>query len=266
MDEAELLEVAVEAAQAGGQVALGWQARLAELVVEEKTGPADLVSRADREAEAAVLAVLQRARPDDAVLGEESGTRAGTSDVQWVVDPVDGTTNFLYGRADWAVSVAAVSGRTALAGVVLEPVTGRATTAARGGGTWCEGTRCRVSDVALPAAVVDLGLGRPPTRSRAGALFDALVPRARDVRRGGSAAIALASVATGRVDACWSPDLQPWDTAAGVLLVREAGGVVGDLAGLRDDAPRHVLAGGARVVEQLRPLLREVYAGTAAGA
>lgn len=256
----ELLDVAVSAARAAGAVALRWQARLGDLTVEHKGGPGDLVSEADREAELAARAVLEAARPDDAVVGEEAAATGGSSGVRWYVDPVDGTTNFLYGRDDWCVSVAAWRDGVPVAAAVLEPVPGRLTTATAGGGAWCDGVRLQVRrPPSLDLAVVELGLGRARQRERAGELFGLLVPRVRDVRRGGSAALALTNVAVGRADAVWSPGLQPWDLAAGVLLVQEAGGVVGDLDGPADGLPSDVLAGDPGVVDALRPLLRQAY-------
>ncbi len=271
----ELLDVAREAADAAATSALAWRARAAELRVEEKAGPADLVSQADRDAELAVRAVLARRRPDDAVLGEEGGTAAGSSDVVWVVDPVDGTTNYVYGRDEWAVSVAAVrvagpaspatvAAGKVLAGVVVEPVVGRTTWASAGGGTWCDGVRTHVRPTTdLAQVLVELGLGRPPTRQQAGRLVGLVDREVRDVRRGGSAAIALAQVATGRADASWGPGLQVWDAAAGVLLVREAGGTVGDLTGpLVDGIPATgtVLSAAPGVFEALRRVVAAVYA------
>lgn len=261
MDTPEaLLDVAVEAAQAAGEVAMRWRARLRELTVEQKTGPGDLVSEADRDAEQSARAVLSKHRPDDAVVGEEGEATDGDSGVQWYVDPIDGTTNYLYGRDDWCVSVAAWRDGAALAAVVLEPVTDRLTTATAGGGAWCDGVRLQVRrPLSLDLAVVELGLGRRDRRARAGQVMGALVPRVRDVRRGGSAAIALSNVALGRADAVWSPGLQTWDMAAGVLLVTEAGGVVGDLDRTVDGMPSsgEVLAGDAELVEALRPLLQQ---------
>ncbi|MDP9434428.1 MAG: inositol monophosphatase, partial [Actinomycetota bacterium] len=171
-----LLEVAVEAARAAGEAAMGWWARGHgpgdRLQVEEKTGPGDLVSQADRDAEQAIRDVLARRRPDDAVLGEETGSTAGRSGVRWVVDPVDGTTNYVYGRTEWCVSVAAVDDRDGrlLAGAVLEPAVGDRLTAARlGGGTTCDGHPVRVRrPESLALAVVELGLGRAAQRRRAG--------------------------------------------------------------------------------------------------
>jgi myo-inositol-1(or 4)-monophosphatase len=271
----QLLEVAREAAEAAARSAMAWRARAAELRVEEKAGPADLVSQADRDAERAVRTVLARTRPDDAVLGEEGGTAAGSTGIVWVVDPVDGTTNYVYGRDEWAVSVAAVrvdgppgpatvAAGEVLAGVVTEPVVGRTTWARRGGGAWCDGVRLHVRPTTdLAQVLVEMGLGRPPLRQQAGRLVELVDRQVRDVRRGGSAAIALAQVATGRADASWGPGLQVWDAAAGVLLVREAGGTVGDLNGpLEDGIPPTgaVLSAAPGVFEALRSVLAEVYA------
>ncbi|MCW2605864.1 MAG: hypothetical protein JWO60_557 [Frankiales bacterium] len=255
----DLLQTAVETARAAAEVALRWRARPGGLRIEEKTGPGDLVSQADREAELAARRVLADRRPDDAVVGEEAPSTAGTSGVDWYVDPIDGTTNYLYGRDDWCVSVAAWRGSDPLVGVVLEPVLDRLTTASAGAGAWCDGVRLQVRrPSALAQSVVELGLGRGERRARAGRLLTTLDPQVRDVRRGGSAAIALANVARGCSDVVWSPGLQPWDLAAGVLLVVEAGGVVTDLAG--GPPVGEVLGGEAGVVEALRPLLQQVYA------
>jgi myo-inositol-1(or 4)-monophosphatase len=260
-DPEELLEVARAAASAAIGVALAHWERLADLAVEEKAGPHDLVSAADRETEQAVLSVLGARRPDDAVVAEESGRRTGTSGVQWAVDPIDGTTNFLYGRVDWAVSVAALdpTGRV-LAGVVAEPAVQRVTAAGAGLGTWTNDVE-RVADLDqtdLGRALVEVNFGVPAQKADAGRMVDALVPAVRDVRRGGSAASALAQVATRRADGAWVPGLQPWDCAAGILLVSEAGGVVGDLAGAtpgRVPASGDVLAAAPALWEGLRQLL-----------
>ncbi|MEV7046541.1 inositol monophosphatase family protein [Amycolatopsis sp. NPDC051061] len=232
MDLDELLSVAREAAGEGARTAMSWRAR--ELVVEEKAASDDLVSQADRDTEQTIRTVLARRRPGDAVLGEEAGATAGAGRVRWIVDPIDGTTNYLYGRPDWAVSVAAADATdgTLLAGVVVEPVLGRTTEARRGGGTIADGAAVpALNQDDLSRALVELNFGRPPQRELAGRVIDALLPRVRDLRRGGSAAAALAQVATGRADAVWAPGLQPWDCAAGVLLVQEAGGMTGDLEG-----------------------------------
>jgi myo-inositol-1(or 4)-monophosphatase len=261
----ELLALARRAADAGAEVASAWSRHREELRVEEKAAPDDLVSQADRDAERAIRRVLAEVRPEDGILGEEDGMAAGGSGVHWLIDPIDGTTNYLYGRPDWAVSVAAVSSadtRT-LVGVVAEPALGRATEASVGEGAWCDGRRLRLrGEPDLERALVEVNLGRPAQRGHAGDLLRALVPRVRDVRRGGSAAAALVQVADGRADAYWGPGLRAWDGAAGALVVSEAGGAVGDLEGpTAGDWPDggDVLAAPRSLWEPLREILRSIY-------
>lgn len=261
----DLLEVAREASQVASDLAMSWRQRADQLNVEQKTGPWDLVSQADREVEDAVRAVLGRRRPDDAVLGEEAGKSTGSSGVEWVIDPIDGTLSYLYGLSDWTVSLAARSSAgELLAGVVAAPVIGRVASASRGGGTWVNGQRVVVrDDPDLTHALVGVNFGRGVVRAKAGRMVDALVPRVRHVRRGGSTAASLTDVAIGCADAAWTPDSQPWDIAAGVLLVQEAGGLVGDLADVVEDiAPPtgDVLAASPGLWEQLRALLAQAYA------
>lgn len=259
-----LLDIARQAAAAGAEVATTWWGRLDTLEIEQKADPDDLVSRADRETELAIRAELTRHRPTDPVIGEEYGGALGSAAVSWAVDPIDGTTSFLYGRADWSVSVAALSiTGDVLAGIVLQPALGLATSAARGSGAWENGRRLELNQpTELRRALVEVNLGRGPQRDRSGRLFDALVPRVRDIRRGGSAAVALANVAAGRADAAWSPGLQVWDCAAGVALVAEAGGLVGDLGGpspAQALASGDVLAAPESMWSDLHTILRDVY-------
>jgi myo-inositol-1(or 4)-monophosphatase len=261
----ELLGAAREAAREGAAMAMSWRRNLASLEVEEKAASDDLVSQADRDVERAVRAVLGRLRPTDGVLGEEGGETAGASGIRWLVDPIDGTTNYLYGRPDWAVSIAAVRQQDSqtLVGIVAEPGLDRVTEATVGGGTWSGGGRLRCDPATdLTRALVEVNLGRGPQKAQAKNLIGELLPRVRDVRRGGSAAAALAQVADGRADAYWGPGLQPWDGAAGALLVSEAGGSVGDLAGLTAGdwpASGDVLAAPAGLWEPLREVLAGVY-------
>jgi myo-inositol-1(or 4)-monophosphatase len=261
----ELLALARRATEAGVEVANAWFRRREELQVEEKAAADDLVSQADRDTEAAIRAVLTEARPEDGVLGEEDGMTGGASEVYWLIDPIDGTTNYLYGRPDWAVSVAAVhrASSRSLVGVVAEPALGKTTEASRGGGAWSDGRRLRRrGGVELERALVEVNWGQPAQRGLAADLLRALVPRVRDVRRGGSAAAALAQVADGRADAYWGPGLQSWDGAAGALIVAEAGGEVGDLehtTGGDWPAGGDVLAAAPSLWEPLREILRSVY-------
>jgi myo-inositol-1(or 4)-monophosphatase len=261
----ELLRVARVAALAGAEVATAWGRRRTELEVEEKAAPDDLVSQADRDTERAIRERLAKVRPEDGILGEEDGGGAGASGIRWLIDPIDGTTNYLYGRPDWAVSVAAVreEGGQSLVGVVVEPDLGRMTEASRGGGAWSDGRRlrCRGAEE-LHRALVEVNWGREAQRDLAGDLVRALGPHVRDIRRGGSAAAALAQVADGRADAYWGPGLQAWDGAAGALIVAEAGGTVGDLEGPTDGdwpASGNVLATVSPLWAPLGEKLRSVY-------
>jgi myo-inositol-1(or 4)-monophosphatase len=264
-DVGDLLAVARLAAAAGAEVALGWRGAASGLEVREKAGPADLVSQADHDTERAVRAVLAQRRAHDGILGEEQGSVAGSTGVRWLVDPIDGTTSYLYGRADWSVSVAACTepdGRL-LAGVVVEPMLGRFTEASAGGGAWSAGTRLSVrTPEDLSRALVEINLGRPDQRDQAGAMVAALISEVRDLRRSGSAAASLAKVATGRADAAWIPGVQPWDCAAGVLLAEQAGALVGDLSGPCPGtwpASGDILAAPPAIWECLRELIAGAY-------
>jgi myo-inositol-1(or 4)-monophosphatase len=267
-DIATLERVARDAAVVGSEVAMQWWRNADRLVVETKAGPDDLVSQADRQVEGAIRARLRSLRPDDQVRGEESGDTPGNSNVLWLLDPIDGTTSFLYGRSDWSVSVAAVSRAdgTILAGAVAEPALDRVTTAGLGSGTWMSGTpdtAARLRPVAqLARALVEINLGRPEQRPLSGPMLTSLVRSVRDVRRSGSAAAALAALATGRADAAWLPGLQPWDGAAGCLLATQAGAKVGSLTGDSDGRwpdGGDVLAASPRIWGLLQQELADVY-------
>ncbi|MFD1145573.1 inositol monophosphatase family protein [Saccharothrix hoggarensis] len=261
MDLDELLDVARTAAQAGGRTAAFWRHRAHRLFLETDVPPGLLIGEARGDAERAVRSALTRLRPNDGVIGPE-GSSAGRTHVRWIIGPIDGSVDYVYGRPDWAVSVAAAApGGALLAGVVFEPALGLVTEARLGSGTATDGVRVPLpSRREMPDALVEVGLvGRGGS---AGRTVDALVPRVGEVRRGGSTAAALARVAAGRADALWAPDLKPWDCAAGVLLVQEAGGAVGDLVGT---SPRtwpgsgDVLAAAPGVWGPLRELLAEVH-------
>ncbi|RFU19025.1 inositol monophosphatase family protein [Geodermatophilus marinus] len=236
-DPAALLGLAVDVArEAGGLVARG-RASAAEQV-DVKSSPVDLVTAVDRACEELVVRRLLAARPDDGLLGEEGGERTGTSGVRWVVDPIDGTTNFVYGLPAYAVSIAAeVDGRVE-AGVVLNPATGELWSATRGGGATLQAGDADPVPLAVGApaslgeALVATGFGYGAEQRRVqGAVVAELLPQVRDIRRHGSAALDLCSVAAGRVDAYYELHLNPWDHAAGALVAAEAGAVVTGLPG-----------------------------------
>jgi myo-inositol-1(or 4)-monophosphatase len=236
-------------------------------VASTKTSPVDVVTAMDTAAEALLLEQLLAARPDDGLLGEEGGLRAGTSGLTWVVDPIDGTVNYLYGIPAYAVSVAVVQGQpepagwTVLAGCVHNPQTGETWTATAGGGAFLDGRRLEgPAEVPLDRALVGTGFGYVAERRRQQAtVLQQLLPRVRDIRRAGSAALDLCALATGRLDAYYERGLQPWDQAAGVLVAREAGARVTGPRGLH---PGEDLVVGAapRLQAELLGLLDELGA------
>ncbi|MSR35986.1 MAG: inositol monophosphatase [Gemmatimonadetes bacterium] len=231
-----LLQTALAAAEAAAQVHLRWIGRVSVREAALK-GTSDFVSQADLEAQQAAIAVISQRHPDHRVLAEEDeapGSTATAGPPLWVLDPIDGTTNFLHGHPMYCVSVAVLVGGTPEAGVVACPSTSERWWATRGGGAFKSGRRIRVSDPQdLRTALV--GTGFP---FKALHLLDEYLAQmgrvlrnSAGVRRGGAAAIDLAYVASGSLDAFWELDLKPWDVMAGVLLIREAGGVVARLDG-----------------------------------
>ena len=227
----ELAELAIEIArEAGGLARLRREEGVA--IAATKSSIADIVTEADREVETLIRSRLAAARPDDGFLGEESGADRGESGITWVVDPIDGTVNYAYGIPAYAVSIAAVRGEPvpesweALAGAVFSPPTGEMFHAAQGAGAWLSGRRLEVN--ARPSAAGALlatGFGyNPATHAGDLARVGRVMPMARDLRRVGAASLDLAFVAAGRFDGYFERGLQPWDHAAGALLVVEAGG------------------------------------------
>jgi myo-inositol-1(or 4)-monophosphatase len=221
-----------------------------------KSSPTDMVSEADEAAEALIRGRLLAARPDDGILGEEEGDTPGSSGVRWVVDPLDGTTNFLFGVPQWAVSVACEDGDGRLAGTVYDPMRDELWSAERGGAPTCNGVRVSASDkVDLGQALVATGFGYDArVRARQGELVARLLPRVRDVRRMGAAALDLAWVAGGRMDAFFERGLKAWDRAAGELLCERAGLQLVELpaAGVM---PEGVLVAPSGLVGALRELV-----------
>jgi myo-inositol-1(or 4)-monophosphatase len=221
--------------------------------VEVKSTATDMVSDADREAEVAISDLLGRERPDDALVGEEGAGEGGSSGRRWVVDPLDGTTNYLYGFPAWCVSVALEDAEGGLAGVVHDPWRGETFRAARGAGAELDGRPIRVRDHDdLATALVATGFGYDAERRAAQAeVLRRVLPRIRDIRRAGAAALDLCWLAAGRLDGYYERGLNPWDWAAGSLIVTEAGGRVEELRG----EPFGLVAGGPRLVDPLRDLV-----------
>ncbi len=260
------VNVMVKAARAGGNILLRHMHRLDALNVVEKERM-DYASEVDGLAEEAVVKELRRANPDYAILGEEGGPQKGNrgpSRYTWVIDPLDGTSNYLRGFPHWCVSIALCEGPEPIHAVIFDPLRNELFTASRGSGMQVNERRIRVSERKELAGAM-LSTGFPPReRKRAGAQLKCvgdLLATAEDVRRTGSAALDLAYVACGRTDAYFESGVQPWDIAAGILMVREAGGRVCDFRGGAtgpvhiETGPRHLVAGNVRIVD---PLLKTI--------
>lgn len=252
-----LVDAAVDAARAGGEVLLANWRNLPHGSVEEKRKN-DFVTDADRESERRIVSAIRERFPNDAFLGEEGGPQKGSSPGSrvWIIDPLDGTSNFVSGFPFWCVSIAAREGAELVAAVIWDPLHGEMYTAERGSGAWRNQTRLSVTGrPSLEGAFVATGF---PFRNREKidaylALFRAVFVRARAIRRAGSAALDLAHVAAGVFDGFFEFRLSPWDIAAGALLIQEAGGQVTDFAGGPGYMERgNVLSGSPGVVASLR--------------
>lgn len=227
-----------------------------EVAVDTKSAETDVVTAVDRESEELVSARLERIRPGEPVLGEEGGGALGGG-VTWVVDPIDGTVNFLYGLPAFAVSIAAQIDGVSVAGAVVEPVSGRRWTAVRGGGAWLDGERLSVSAAdRLDLALVGMGFSYARDRRiRQGKLTADLVGQVRDIRRRGAASLDLCAVAAGWLDGFFEHGLHRWDWAAGALVAQEAGATVllpGEAADLGEDA---TFAASPGIATELRAAL-----------
>jgi myo-inositol-1(or 4)-monophosphatase len=255
-----LLNIAIGAARRAGDVIVRSLDRVGALVVSEK-GRNDFVSEVDRAAEQVLIATIRKAYPSHGFLAEESGASPG-DDYTWVIDPLDGTTNFLHGFPQFAVSVACRHRGRAEVGVVFDPLRGELFTAERGGGTQLDGRRLRVSQrPGLEGALI--GTGFPYRENRRWlksylAILESVMQTTAGVRRPGAASLDLAYVAAGRLDAFWESGLSPWDTAAGNLLISEAGGRIGNLAGGEYADGGHLLAGSPKVYFALIDLIAPV--------
>jgi len=268
-DPAALRETAAELARAAGAVLLEGYGRAH---TPERKGRIDLVTEYDRRSERVLLDAIARRTPGAAVLAEESGAHAGapagagaTGALRWILDPLDGTTNFAHNYPFFAVSIAAELDGELAAGAVFDPVRDDLFAAARGHGATLNGAPIRVSNVAqIEDALLVTGfpydVREHPERSLP--QFQAFLMRAQGVRRDGSAALNLCYLAAGRFDGFWEASLSPWDVAAGALLIREAGGVLTDYEGgpFALDTKR-ILATNGRLHEEMRAIL----AGAAAG-
>src|SRR5262245_47994117 len=262
-DPRQLRELACELAIAGGTVAVeGWRRDIAggvsraTMTAATKSSRTDVVTAHDRAAEARVVAALAERRPEDAIVGEEGTQRPGTSGLSWYLDPIDGTTNFLYGFPLWSTSVGVADDDGTVAGAVFVPATGELFAAARGAGSTRNGEPIRPSaEVDVSLALVATGFGYLPERRTAQVRrLASVIADVRDVRRGGSAAIDLCYAAAGFVDAYFEDGLNSWDIAAGELIAREAGCRTGDFSG-GPPRPGEILAAPPALFDQLSALL-----------
>lgn len=269
---ADLLTLARDAAQgAGDLLRAGWGTALD---IETKSSSTDSVTNMDRAAEQLIVDIILTARPEDGILGEEGGSRPASSGVRWVIDPLDGTTNYIYGLSNWAVSIAAgvlatpgdeSSMWTALAGVVHLPAQSTTYIAHRGGGaTRIDDTKARSMTPsgceALGQALVGTGFSYDGfRRADQGRVVAELLPRVRDIRRFGAASIDLCLVADGRIDAFYESGLAPWDRAAGELIAREAGADIREITEKRDgDAEPILLVSAPGIGDALADLITSV--------
>ncbi|GMQ90244.1 MAG: inositol monophosphatase family protein [Gammaproteobacteria bacterium] len=253
-----LLNTAIKAARRAGSVILRHLDQLERLAIETK-GRNDFVSQVDRQAEALIIEVIRTAYPDHAILAEESGHQQG-NDYQWIIDPLDGTTNYLHGYPQFAVAIALQHRDRLEQAVVFDPLRNELFTASRGSGAQLNERRMRVSRVASMKFAL-LGTGFPFRAEKHLETwidtFRALLTRSSGVRRAGSAALDLAHVACGRLDGFWEFGLSPWDIAAGCLLIEEAGGLISDLAGgQRFLETGNVIAGNPLIYDKLVPLVQ----------
>ncbi len=266
-EHGDLLALACSAALTAGELLAGQPDR--PHVVGTKSSPTDVVTEMDQAAERLIRALIAAERPGDAVLGEEGGQTGAGSLVRWIVDPLDGTVNYLYGLPDWAVSIAAeVAGRV-VAGAVCVPRRDALFGATLGGGAW----RARISragsdripadreqlsctsGVPLNRGLVATGFGYSPDRRRVqGQVLSAVLPRVRDIRRNGACAVDLCLLAAGNVDGYFERGVEYWDIAAGSLIAREAGAIIGGLSG-RPAGPSMTVGGGLPLFTELHDLL-----------
>ncbi|MDO9597916.1 MAG: inositol monophosphatase family protein [Azoarcus sp.] len=253
------LNIAVKAARRAATVINRASTQLELLTVESKS-PNDFVTEVDRAAEKAIIDVLRDAYPGHGILAEESGESGADSEFVWIIDPLDGTTNFIHGFPQYAVSIAVTKNGVLEHGVIYDPISNELYTASRGGGAYLNDRRLRVSR-RLRLAESLIGTGFPFRQfdniDAYLAMFREVAQKTAGIRRPGAASLDLAYVAAGRLDGFWEMGLAPWDMAAGVLMIQEAGGLVSDLAGESNFmATGNLVAGTPKVFAQLLPIIQ----------
>lgn len=259
-----IVNIAVEAARAAGDIIVRHMDRLDRVKVSSKHNN-DLVTEVDVKAEQAIIETIHKVYPTHGILAEESGLNQGEDDYTWIIDPLDGTANYVHGFPHFAVSIAVKYKNRIEHGVVYDPVRGECFSASRGKGAILNDRRIRVNQLAnMNQALLGTGF---PFRNKALAeryfsTFQALFGKCAGIRRAGAAALDLAYVAAGRLDGFWEFNLQPWDIAAGSLLIKEAGGLVGDFSGGESYMKTgNIVAGNPKIFKSLlqtmQPALQE---------
>ena len=255
----DIERVALRAARAAGRIHMSW---LHRAKTTRKSNALDLVTEADKEAEQAVIATIRRAFPDHAILAEESGASGNTGAHRWIIDPLDGTTNFAHGFPAFCVSIAYEHRGRVVVGVVFDALRKELFTARRGKGARLNGETVGVSkSKKLETSLLATGFpyDRRERRRFYLCFWEEMMTRVEGVRRPGSAALDLASVASGRLDGFWEFGLKPWDVAAGALLVEEAGGKITNMDGAPFDiAGAQLLATNSRIHAEMAQVLREI--------
>ena len=252
-----MLNIAIRAARSAGNIISRYADQVDMLTITEKSQN-DFVSEVDKAAEQDIIQVIQKAFPNHGIIAEESGYHEGKEDYEWIIDPLDGTTNFLYGFPQFSISIALRhKGRLSQA-VVYDPMRQELFTASRGQGARLNDRRIRVTARKdLRGALI--GTGIPYKESQYGEFMDAyfemmkaMIPGSAGIRRAGSAALDLAYVAAGRLDCFWEFDLNIWDMAAGVLLIEEAGGITSGVTGKPDHLETgHIVAGNPKILKSV---------------
>jgi myo-inositol-1(or 4)-monophosphatase len=261
-----LLNIAVNAARSSSKIILRSIDRMHQFSVSEKTKN-DFVTEVDKLTELEIIGVIRKAHPDHRILGEETGSTSGNADSLWIIDPLDGTANFIHNIPHYAVSIAFQYKGKIEQAVIYDPIRDELFTASRGEGAKLNDRRIRVSEcVKLENSIIGTGF---PFRNRDMFLtylqsFQAIYPQVSDLRRAGSAALDLAYVASGRLDGHWELGLKSWDIAAGVLLIKEAGGFVSDFSGQENYLDSgNIVAGNQKIFKELlrivQPIFKEVF-------
>lgn len=258
-EQTELLELASTLALATGRFAAEERSKVRVVTALTKSTATDMVTEFDRASEALIVKGILTARANDSILGEEGTQTVGSSGVQWTIDPLDGTTNFLYGLPGWAVSIAVTSDRGSQVGVVYVPSVDELFTASAGNGAFLNGKRlhCSTTDTAALALIATGFSYSVARRRRQAQRLAVLLPQVRDIRRAGAASVDLCHLAAGRVDVYFEEWLEPWDCAAGEVIAREAGCLLGSIDG-GPVRPASVLAANPQLFATVQAMISAI--------